>query len=318
MNEKKNIPDESMLRDNLHQPMDLLDLECLHCVLNQVINTTALAGTPEPMRRELMQRALVRMAEQDAANRNNCLQIEEIYRMVCDGIGIADPYRETRLFFDREMFSLLPQLREHVRRSDDPLRAAVRAAIAGNLIDLAALGHDVTLEKAFAKVEDVDREGLFIDDCASLDAALRKARTLLVLGDNCGEIALDRLLIEVLRSLYPQLEVKYGVRGSATVNDVVREDAAAVRMEEVAEVIDNGDSLLTTMLCRCSDGFKRDFYAADVVIAKGMGNYEGLHGCDRGNIWFLMIAKCSVIARMTGTPRGSILCIEKARAETAL
>lgn len=312
MNEKKNTMDKSMLRDNLHQPMDLLDLECLHCALNQVINTTELAGTSEELRRELMERALRRMLEK-GLNRNNCIQIEEIYRMVCDGIGIEDPYRETRLFFDREMYSLLPQLREHVRGSADPLRAAVRAAIAGNLIDLAALGHDVTLEKAFAKVEDVDREGLYIDHCASLDAALRKARTLLVLGDNCGEIALDRLLIEVLRKLYPQLEVKYGVRGSATVNDVVREDAQAVHMEDVAEVIDNGDSLLTTMLCRCSDSFKKEFYAADVVIAKGMGNYEGLHGCDRGGIWFLMIAKCSVISRMTNTPKGSVLCIEKGK-----
>ena len=297
-------------KDNMHAPIDLIHLDCVHCALNQVINTTEVAGTPEPLRRELMQRALRRLADTDV-NRNNCIQIEEIYRMVCDGIGVEDPYRETRLFFDRELYSLLPQLREHVWQSDDPLRAAVRAAIAGNLIDLAALGLDVTLEKALAKVHDVDREGLYIDHCASLDAALRRAKTLLVLGDNCGEIALDRLLIEVLKALYPQLEVKYGVRGSATVNDVVREDAEAVHMQEVAEVVDNGDSLLTTMLCRCSDSFKRDFYAADVIIAKGMGNYEGLHCCDRGNIWFMLIAKCRVLAGMTGTPKGSILCIEK-------
>ena len=299
-----------MIKDNLHAPMDLLHLDCLHCAINQVINTTEVAGTPEPLRRELMQKALRMMADDDV-NLNNCIQIERLYRMVCDGIGMEDPYRETRLYFDREMYSLLPELRKHVRQSDDPLRAAVRAAIAGNLIDLAALGLDVTLEKAFAKVQDVDREGLYIDHCASLDAALRQAKTLLVLGDNCGEIALDRLLIEVLKELYPQLSVKYGVRGSATVNDVVREDAAAVEMEQVAEVIDNGDSLLSTLLCRCSESFKQEFYSADVIIAKGMGNYEGLFKCDRGNIWFMMIAKCRVVAELTGTPRGSILCIEK-------
>ncbi|MBQ8506694.1 MAG: DUF89 family protein [Clostridia bacterium] len=299
-----------MKKDNIQAPIDLIHLDCIHCALNQVINTTEVAGTPEPKRRELMQQALRLLADNDV-NRNNCIQIEEIYRMVCDGIGIADPYRETRLFFDREMYSLLPELRKHVHSSDDPLRAAVRCAIAGNLIDLAALGLDVTLEKAFAKVQDVDREGLYIDHCASLDAALRQAKTLLVLGDNCGEIALDRLLIEVLKELYPQLSVKYGVRGAATVNDVTREDAEAVQMEQVAEVVDNGDSLLTTMLCRCSDSFKQDFYAADVIIAKGMGNYEGLHCCDRGNIWFMLIAKCNVLAGMTNTPKGSILCLEK-------
>ena len=297
-------------QDNLHAPEPLLDLECLHCALNQVIHTTEVAGAPEPLRRELMQRALKLLAEGDV-NRNNCIQIEQVYRMVAEGLGDADPYRETRLFFDREMLRLLPQLREHIAQSDDPLRAAVRAAIAGNLIDLAALGGEVTLERAMQKVEDVEREGLYFDDCDGLDAALKTARTLLVLGDNCGEIAMDRLLIETIRRLYPQIEVKYSVRGSAVVNDVTYEDAAAVGMEEVAEVIDNGVCLLTTLLCRASEAFKREFYAADVIISKGMGNYEGLYNCDRGNIWFLMIAKCSVIARLSGAPKGSILCMEK-------
>ena len=297
-------------QDKLHAPEPLLDLECVHCAINQVIHTTEVAGAPEPLRRELMQRALKLLAEGDV-NRNNCIQIEQVYRMVAEGLGDADPYRETRLFFDREMYRLLPALREQLAQSDDPLRAAVRAAIAGNLIDLAALGGEVTLERAMQKVEDVEREGLYFDDCDGLDAALKSARTLLVLGDNCGEIAMDRLLIETIRRLYPQIEVKYSVRGSAVVNDVTYEDAAAVGMDEVAEVIDNGDCLLTTLLCRASEEFRREFYAADVIIAKGMGNYEGLYNCDRGNIWFLMIAKCSVIARMSGAPKGSILCMEK-------
>ena len=297
-------------QDNLHAPEPLLDLECLHCALNQVIHTTEVARAPEPLRRELMQRALKLLAEGDV-NRNNCIQIEQVYRMVAEGLGDADPYRETRLFFDREMLRLLPQLRKHIAQSEDPLRAAVRAAIAGNLIDLAALGGEVTLERAMQKVEAVEREGLYFDDCDGLDAALKSARTVLVLGDNCGEIAMDRLLIETIRRLYPQIEVKYSVRGSAVVNDVTYEDAAAVGMDEVAEVIDNGDCLLTTLICRASEDFRREFYAADVIIAKGMGNYEGLYNCDRGNIWFLMIAKCSVIARMSGAPKGSILCMEK-------
>ena len=297
-------------KDNLHAPQDLLHLDCLHCAINQVIHTTEVAGASEPLRRELMHRALVLLAEGDV-NRNNCIQIEQVYRMVAEGLGDADPYRETRLFFDREMLRLLPRLREHIAQSDDPLRSAVRAAIAGNLIDLAALGGEVTLERAMRKVEDVEREGLYFDDCDGLDAALKSARTVLVLGDNCGEIAMDRLLIETIRRLYPQIEVKYSVRGCAVVNDVTYEDAAAVGMEEVAEVIDNGDCLLTTLLCRASEAFKREFYAADVIISKGMGNYEGLHNCDRDRIWFLMIAKCSVIARLSGAPKGSILCMEK-------
>ena len=122
----------------------------------------------------------------------------------------------------------------------------------------------------------------------------------------------DRLLIETIRKLYPQLHVQYGVRGTAVVNDVTREDAAEVGMEEVAEIIDNGDCVLGTLLYRTSPEFNESFYNADVVICKGMGNYEGLHACDRGNMWFLLIAKCTTMARLTKSPKGSVLCLWKA------
>ena len=78
---------------------------------------------------------------------------------------------------------------------------------------------------------------------------------MLVLGDNCGEIAMDRLLIETIHELFPDVHVQYGVRGESIVNDVTREDAAQVSMEEVAEVIDNGDSVLGTLLHRTSPEF---------------------------------------------------------------
>ena len=291
-------------------PLPLFDLDCMHCAINQVINTTEVAGTPEPKRRELMHKALGMLAEMDI-NTNNCLMIESIYRMVCREIGVEDPYRDTRIYFDREMMRLLPELRRRISQSDDKLRMAVKIAIAGNLIDLAALGNEVTLEKALAKLDEVERGGLYFDHCDHLAEALSRAKTLLVLGDNCGEIALDRLLIETIRDLYPQLRITYGVRGEAIVNDVTFEDADVVGMGEICEVIGNGSGLLTTMLCRTSDAFNEAFYAADVVISKGMGNLEGLHNCDRGGIWFLLIAKCAAVARLAGAPRGSILCMEK-------
>lgn len=289
----------------------LLGLECLNCALNQVTATTELLGMEMPRRKALMQQA-VELIARKGVDRNNCELIEEVYRIVTRAVGDEDPYRGVKAHFNRGMLRLCPEVRRHIQESGDPLRAAVRAAIAGNLIDLAALGLEISLEAAMEKVREVDRTGMYVDDCDSLKAALSRARTLLVLGDNCGEIAMDKLLIETLRGLYPQLRVQYGVRGTAVVNDVTREDAAMVGMEDVAEVIDNGDSLLTTLLRRTSPEFNRAFYSADVVIAKGMGNYEGLYGCDRGDIWFLMIAKCNVIARLTGTPRGSILCMRKA------
>ena len=288
----------------------LLGLECLHCALNQVIATTELVGMAEDRRVALMQRAVEQLAR-GGVNRNNCEIINEAYRLVTREIGDENPYARVKSDFNEGMLRLCPEVRRHIRASEDPLAAAVRASIAGNLIDIAALGLGVTMDAAMAKVREVDETGLFIDDCAALAEALRGAKRLLVLGDNCGEIALDKLLIETIRRLYPNIRVQYGVRGAPVVNDVSREDAAQVGMEEVAEVIDNGDDLLTTLLHRASPEFNRAFDAADVVIAKGMGNFEGLQFCDKESLFFLLIVKCDVISRLTRAPKGSILCMKQ-------
>ena len=288
----------------------LLSLECLNCALNQLISATELVNMPEAQRLDLMQEAFEHVAKK-GINRNNCEVIEEVYRIATRAIGDENPYRDVKSHFNRGMMRLWPEVRKHIAQSSDPLAAAVRAAIAGNLIDLAALGLDVSLDIAMEKVHEVDRIGMYIDETASLAEALSKAKSLLVLGDNCGEIAMDRLLIETIRTLYPQLHVLYGVRGVPIVNDVTREDAAEVGMEEVAEIIDNGDCVLGTLLYRTSPEFNENFYNADVIICKGMGNYEGLHGCDRGNMWFLLMAKCTTMARLTKSPKGSFLCIRK-------
>ena len=288
----------------------LLDVECLLCALKQVVFTTELVGMQETGRKALMQQAFELVAHK-GVDRNSCELIEEVYRLVTKEISDENPYAQVKSDFNEGMLRLCPEVRRHIHESDDPLAAAVRASIAGNLIDIAALGKEVTMDAAMAKVREVDELGLYIDSCEALKKALAGAKTLLVLGDNCGEIALDKVLIETILELYPQLHVQYGVRGAPIVNDVTRDDAAQVGMEEVAEVIDNGDCLLTTLLYRTSPEFNRAFYAADVVICKGMGNYEGLHFCDRSNLFFLLMAKCDVVARMAGAPRGSILCIEK-------
>ena len=288
----------------------LLGLECLHCVLNQLIATTELVGMSEGRRKALMQRAIEMLAAK-GIDRNNCELIDEVYRMTTAEIGDENPYRQVKSNFNEGMLRLCPEVRRHIHESADSLATAVRASIAGNLIDIAALGLGLTMDAAMAKVREVDEAGLYIDHCAALAKALSGAKTLLVLGDNCGEIAMDKLLIETIKGLYPDIRVQYSVRGMPTVNDVSREDAAQVGMEEVAEVIDNGDGLLTTLLYRTSAEFNRAFEAADVVICKGMGNYEGLYFCDRPNLFFLLIAKCEVVARMAGAPKGSILCIQR-------
>ncbi len=112
------------------------------------------------------------------------------------------------------------------------------------------------------------------------------------LGDNCGEICLDKLLIKRIKKVNPKLDIYFGVRGSAVVNDSIEDDAFSVGINEYATIISNGDDSLGTVLKRTSKAFKEIYEKVDIIIAKGQANYESLSEENDKNIYFLLIAKC--------------------------
>ncbi len=150
-------------------------------------------------------------------------------------------------------------------------------------------------------------ENFAIDHSKELKEAIKTSSTLLFLGDNAGEIVFDKVLIEEIRGLHPQLKVIYGVKGSPIIDDATRDDAAEVGMEEVAEVIANGDDAPGTILTQCSAEMRDLFQRADVVMAKGQGNFETLEEEQRRGLFFLLQVKCSAIAQHIGAQIGDLV-----------
>ena len=231
----------------------------------------------------------------------------------CNGLlkeetGDPDPYRETRRRYNRLFLERLPQLEREIDSSKNPLLAAIRYAIIGNIIDFNPI-HGLTIagvEEVFAGLKE---EPLEIDDSGLLEQELKRAKTLLYLGDNCGEICLDRLLIQKLKERAPDCRFYFAVRGAPVVNDSVEEDAYFVGMDAYATIISNGDFSLGTVLHRTSQQF-RDVYAqADIVIAKGQANYECLSE-EKKDIYFLLMSKCAVIARDIGVAEKKLICMK--------
>ena len=75
-------------------------------------------------------------------------------------------------------------------------------------------------------------------------------------------------------------------------------------MDELVHVIDNGSDAPGTLLDDCSASFRRRFDQADLIIAKGQGNFETLSGAG-ANIAFWFKVKCPVVARQVGLPVGT-------------
>jgi uncharacterized protein with ATP-grasp and redox domains len=201
-------------------------------------------------------------------------------------------------------------LRELIDESANKFRTAVKIAITGNIIDFGAK-HDIEEKDILREVDSMSSKPLFIDHHKALQSQLQESKSVMILGDNCGEIVFDRLLIEQIKKLNPDLEIIYAVRGAPIINDVTMLDAEQVRMHEVARIIDNGHDAPGTEITAVSGSFRKEFYAADVVISKGQGNFESLSHIDRTGIFFLFMVKCNAVAKQAGAPRGSLVCLHK-------
>lgn len=184
----------------------------------------------------------------------------------------------------------------------------MKYAIVGNIIDFNPI-HNILLEDIFDCFKKMEEFELAIDDSKTLAEDILNAKTLLYLGDNCGEICMDKIFLKKIKELNPNIELLFGARGKPVVNDSITEDAFAVGIDEYAEVIDNGDGSLGTVLNRTSPEFKEAYRKADVIIAKGQANYECLSE-ENKNIYFLLMTKCDVIANDIGVEENKMICMK--------
>jgi uncharacterized protein with ATP-grasp and redox domains len=223
---------------------------------------------------------------------------QRIHRCLRELVGAADPYRAAKDRFNRMAMNMLPELDLAVRESADPLATAIRLAIAGNVIDLGVNGGLTEDESRRTIASAMDEP--FDGDVAAFRQAVSMAKSILYLADNAGEIVLDRLLVEQL----PAGRVTLAVRGGPILNDATMADAEAVGLCDIVEVIDNGSDVPGTVLNDCSESFRRRFAEADLIMAKGQGNFETLSD-EPANICFLFKAKCPVIANHIGLAVGT-------------
>lgn len=142
-----------------------------------------------------------------------------------------------------------------------------------------------------------------IDHSEMLRKEIKKAETILYLGDNAGEIAMDRLFLETLN--HPN--VWFAVCEKPVLNDVTRLEAEEVRINKFARIISNGDDAPSTLLHHVSDKFRQVYENADLIISKGMGNYEGLLNENDPQLFFLLMVKCPVIGWKIGAHKGQFV-----------
>ena len=281
--------------------------KCLPCIVNQTVKF--IEATSTRSEGEIFKKVFEYLSRTDFENAITPEVVGEIFAIVTGESSNPDPYKLTREFYNKMLSEQSAELEEAVDRAPDSFAEAVKYAIIGNVIDFSP-GYELTAEAVKGYFSKFGRESLEIDHTALLKKDILTAKTILYIGDNCGEIVLDKILLKKIREINPAAQIYFVTKGAPTLNDSVKEDAFALGIQEYASVIDHGDNCPGTVLHRTSEEFRRLFERTDVVISKGQANYEGLNEA-QGNIYFLLIAKCAAIAQDIGTSEMKMICKKK-------
>ncbi len=284
--------------------------DCIPCFIRQTLATARLSSDDPGLHGKALREILAILSRMDF-NDQPVIMGRTIQRLIQRLSGNQDPYRSLKQQFNQMIFDLYPQLKRRVGASDNAFEIAARLALAGNMIDF-GIGHMLDPSEVTETIEMALRSKLN-GDIQSLYPVVDAAQSILYLGDNCGEIVFDRLFIE---QLGPE-RVTYVVRAAPIINDVTLEDARSTGMTDNVRVIDNGSDAPGTLLAECSPAFMQAFERAEVIIAKGQGNYETLHAVDK-HIFFLLKVKCPVVARHIGFEIGSHVIKELAGSKTPI
>jgi len=271
-------------------------LDCYPCLLRQALSAARRSGASDNQQHII----LLKTMEELSVFPTNSTPPQLAYRIhqcVQQLTSNLDPYRDDKDQSTQQALALYPELKKKVGAALDPLEMAVRIAIAGNIIDLGVAENydlDATLKRVLT-------QDFSINDLAKLRSALAQNLSVFYIADNAGETVFDRVLIESL-----VCSVTYVVKSGPIINDATYEDAVAAGIDQVATIIDNGSNAPGTLFDQCSEEFLQRFNQADLIIAKGQANYESLSDSS-APIFFLLQAKCNVIARDLGISEGGIV-----------
>lgn len=237
--------------------------------------------------------ALIANTEEKDCAPSLSVDIQKLYSSFWD--CPMEDFTEIKREYNQLMLNMEDSLENKIRKSEDPLEKSLLYARIGNYIDFAALSN-VDQATVLTLLEEKSTESLDEEEYRNFLRELSSAKKLVYLTDNCGEVVLDKLAVKILKEKYPNLDITVIVRGYPVVNDATMEDAEEIGLTDLVRVIGNGSNVGGTWIPGITSEARDLLYDADLIIAKGQGNFETLNDCGL-NIYYLFLCKCDLFQR---------------------
>ena len=283
-------------------------LDCIPCFFQQALQAARISGADLEIQKEVLCQ-LSQLVPDFSYDTSPVEMGRAIYTMISKATGKKDPYKEIKEESNKLALKIYPELKKKVRESDNPLLTAVMLAIKGNLIDFNLKdSQEISSEIDRIANHNFDLETICSNkhfDYQYFYQYLLKSKSILYLADNAGEVVFDRILIEQLVDDYKK-NILYVVKGKPALNNALVDDAIYCGINSITNVISCGADCPGVLLELCSSEFMRLFEEAEMIISKGQCNYEALSE-ESSPLFFLLIAKCPVIAKHIGCEIGDFI-----------
>lgn len=275
--------------------VERLNPQCITCLLNK-----HLKNVPESLSKaealDYMQGILKIVGNADISMSAPEI-VEQINKFKASFSETVD-FSEIKRYFNTLLLSLEEEIEAVIERSENPLKTAVKYAMAGNFIDFGAM-ENVAESKLKEKLQNANDIKVSESEFEVFKNEILSSRKLVYLTDNCGEIVLDKLLIKQILKLNENICINVIVRGKPVLNDCTLDDAKQTGLDKLVSVSGNGTAVAGTCLEKISNNAKELIDNADIIISKGQGNFETLHHCGK-NIYYLFLCKCKLFAERFG------------------
>lgn len=272
----------------------IAELECYNCIIKKAQNLLNQYKIPKKQQTTILKKVYQELSiayEDETAP----FLMSKVLKVLNCIAGIEDTYEVPKEKYNSLLLSKADVIFKQIQNSSDKLYTGLQYALVGNYIDFGAMDtvEENTLEKLLEQKDTLSIDKIEFENFKN---DLQKAKKLVYITDNAGEIVLDKLLIQVLQELYPKLSICVMVRGAPILNDATIKDAQFIGLSNIVSVIENGTDIPGTALGLIHEGAKEVIKEADLCIAKGQGNFETLSGSGY-NIYYFFLCKCELFVK---------------------
>jgi hypothetical protein len=281
-----------------------MELDCLPCICRQTLESARMVTEDADIQKEIMKKyaqIIPEAVDKDISAPELAAEIQAYIKKIS---GNKDPYKKLKEKNLKEVALILDLVKNEIEQAEDSFLAALLMAAMGNSID-AGVSLDVEIEE---NIERALKNSFKINDYQKFLNQIESAKKMLFIADNTGEALFDKLLLEKLKNF--DLEITYAVREVPILNDITKKEALEIGIDEYADIISNGSRAPGMLMQTATPEFLKAYKEADIVLSKGQGNLEGLYQ-EEENIYYLLKAKCELIAKILDVEVGDFIFIYK-------